>query len=274
VAEFVLNGLAFILIGLQLPIILGRLRALSVGELLVYAAAVTGAVVVIRLVWTFFGAYLPFAFAGVRSRERVPPWQSVAVTAWSGMYGAVSLAAALSTPSDVPGRDLVVFLAFSVILATLLLKGLSLPSLVRVLGLGGGDGGERHEEKLARFKALAAAEARLQELEDADWVHDGHVSYLRGYLTKRRRGIETRFGVTLVAPEDGTGRRFELADGTELEAQRERHESMRRLRLEVLSAERREVVRLRNQGAISDDVMHRIERDFDLEDLRLAEEPV
>jgi CPA1 family monovalent cation:H+ antiporter len=275
-AEFVLNGLAFILIGLQLPRILDGLSGRPMSDLLFYAAVVCAAVVAIRVVWTFPGAYLPFLVRRVRETERVPPWQNVALTAWSGMYGAVSLAAALSIPSTVSGgpnfggRDLVLFLAFSVILVTLLLKGFSLPVLLRALGMDGGDGGDRHEEKVARFKAIEAAERRLAEIEGQEWPVDGHVAYMRGYYTKRRKSVETRFGVVLA---DQDARRYVLAEEDVLADHRQRHDSMRRLKLELISAERLEIVRLRNQGAISDDVMHRIEHDLDLEDLRLAEAP-
>jgi CPA1 family monovalent cation:H+ antiporter len=210
----------------------------------------------------------------VRRRERVPPWQNVALTGWAGMYGAVSLAAALSVPSTLsggpvfPGRDLILFLTFSVILVTLVFKGMSLPVLVRALGAGGDDG-EVHEEKIARFKAIAAAEMRLEEIEGAEWAHERHIAYMRGYYTKRRKVIETTFGVR----RDEETHRYTLAEEQVVADQRERQASMRRLKLELIAAERIEVVRLRNQGAISDGVMHRLERDLDLEDLRLAEAP-
>jgi CPA1 family monovalent cation:H+ antiporter len=279
-SEFIFNGLAFILIGLQLPLILSGLRGRPIGDLLVYAVLICLAVVVIRVLWTFPGAYLPFLFRRVRRRERLPPWRSVTLTSWAGMSGAVSLAAALSVPVAVSGgpyfggRDLILFLVFGVILFTLVVKGMTLPVLTRALGLAGGDGGDLHEEKIARFKIIAAAERRLDEmveLDGEDWIEGSHVGWIRGHFAKQRRLVETRFGVVVNGSGPGSMVR---ADEEVTAAHRVKHEHMRRLRIELTTAERAELVRLRNQGAISDGVMHRIEHDLDLEDLLLAQAPI
>ncbi|HEX4213465.1 MAG TPA: cation:proton antiporter [Candidatus Dormibacteraeota bacterium] len=279
-SEFIFNGLAFILIGLQLPLILSGLRGRPIGDLLVYAVLICLAVVVIRVLWTFPGAYLPFLFRRVRRRERLPPWRSVTLTSWAGMSGAVSLAAALSVPVAVSGgpyfggRDLILFLVFGVILFTLVVKGMTLPVLTRALGLAGGDGGDLHEEKIARFKIIAAAERRLDEmveLDGEDWIEGSHVGWIRGHFAKQRRLVETRFGVVVNGSGPGSMVR---ADEEVTAAHRVKHEHIRRLRIELTTAERAELVRLRNQGAISDGVMHRIEHDLDLEDLLLAQAPI
>lgn len=274
-AVFVLNGLAFILIGLQLPSTLQGLNGRPVLDLVAVCVAVALAVIVIRIIWTFPGAYLPFLFPRVRRRERLPPWQNVSVTAWSGMRGVVSLAAALAVPAIpgtalLSGRDLVILLTFSVILVTLVLQGLSLPLLMRVLGLTG-DGSDRHEEKVARLRSIAAAEARLEEVAGEGWADQAQLAYLQGYYRKRRLGVETRFGI-LRHEHDPNGHSH--PDGADhLADHQRREESMRRLRLEMIAAERGELVRLRDAGAIGDDVLHRVERDLDLEQLHLGEAP-
>lgn len=281
-SEFIFNGLAFILIGLQLPLILAGLRGRPASDLLLYALLICLAVVVIRVIWTFPGAYLPFLSPRVRRQERFPRWQAVTLISWAGMSGAVSLAAALSVPTSVSGgpnfvgRDLILFLVFGVILFTLVVKGLTLPVLTRALGLAGGDGGDIHEEKIARFKIIAAAERRLDELieldgGEEDLIQGHHVTWIRGHFTKQRKLVETRFGVTVSGSGPGSMVR---ADEEVATAHRAKVERMRRLRVELIGAERAELVRLRNQGAISDGVMHRIEHDLDLEDLQLAQAPV
>lgn len=143
--EFLLNGLIFILVGFALRDILDNLSGEhSPDELAVYAAAVVGAVVAARLAWMFPGAYGPrwcdrYLFG--RTDVVYPPWQNVTVVGWTGMRGVVSLAAALSLPlltedkKPFPGRDLIQFLTFCVIFATLVGQGLTLPLLIRGLGV-------------------------------------------------------------------------------------------------------------------------------------------
>src|SRR5918997_1773898 len=142
VVVFLLNGLAFILIGLQLPRVLAGLQdqQYSTGELLWYAAAVSLAVIAVRVLWIFPATYLPrVAFRSIRERDPSPPWRNIVVISWAGMRGVISLAAALALPlqtvsgAPFPQRDLILFLTFSVILETLAVKGLSLPVLIRAL---------------------------------------------------------------------------------------------------------------------------------------------
>jgi CPA1 family monovalent cation:H+ antiporter len=173
-----------------------------------------------------------------------------------GMRGAVSLAAALALPLETdaglpfPGRELIIFLAFTVILGTLVLQGLTLPALIERLGLED-DGVELKEDTKARILAAEAALQRLEELVEEDWVREDTAERMRGLYNFRR----TRFAA-----------RFDGADDGGIE---ERSMNYQRLRRELLEAERREIVSLRRQGRISDDVMRAVERDLDLEDQRL-----
>ena len=272
---FVLNGLVFVLIGLQLPGILSGLAGWSPAQLVAYAAVISLAVIVIRFLWVFPATYLPRFLSGrLRRRDPYPGWRNVVVVSWTGMRGVVSLAAALSLPLTVagggpfPGRDLILFLTFSVILATLVVQGLSLPPLMRWLGVGDDGEAARQEEAGARVQAIEAALGRLDELALQEWTRDDGVDYMRYYYGKRRRVVDAQFGrVDHEHPEDG----HQHEPGRDhAEQHRERLDGMNRLKQEMLSAERAMVIRLRNQGTIGDEVMHRIERDLDLEEVRLA----
>jgi CPA1 family monovalent cation:H+ antiporter len=248
---YVVNGLLFVLVGLQLRQIVDALSGTSWGELIADAAIVSAAVIVLRLVWVPIGTYLPrLLFRRIRERDPYPPWQQPAMIAWTGIRGAVSLAAALALPTDFPHRDLVVFLTFAVILVTLVGQGLTLPALIRVLRLEDDDLAAREDAK-ARIKAAEAALARLEELVGEDWVFDDTAERLRGQYRFR----SDRFRARLDDGDDG--------------AIEDRSARYQRLRRELLEAERQAVLALRNAGVIDDAVMRRVQRDLDLEDARL-----
>lgn len=257
VTVFFLNSFLFVLIGLQLPRIVDDLSGRSAGQLALYAAAVSGAVIAARLLAGPIVAYVPrFLFASIRERDPYPPWQQVTLVAWSGMRGAVSLAAALALPlttdagTPFPDRELIVFLTFSAILTTLLLQGLTLPLLIRWLDVHD-DAAVRQESK-ARLKAAKAALRRLDELREEEWTRDETIDRMRGMYEYRTRRFRARFDDS----EDGEG----------YEARSEVYQRMVR---EVLQAERTTIVEMHNAGVISAETMHRIERDLDLEDSRL-----
>jgi monovalent cation/hydrogen antiporter len=254
---FLLNAVLFVLVGLQLNIVLDALGGYSVGSLFGYAAAVCGVVVGLRILWGLTMVYPLRAIdrrRGVVTRRTSPRERFVA--AWSGMRGAVSLAAALAIPFHIdsgapfPQRELIIFLTFSVILVTLVGQGLTLPLLLRRLDVGD-DGAERQEEIAARIGAADAALDRLEELGEEDWTLDDTIDRLRGLYGYRRR----RFAAQAGEVED---------DGYE-----DRSFSYQRLMRELLEAQRRALVRLRNEGEISSDTMRRVEHDLDLEDSRL-----
>jgi CPA1 family monovalent cation:H+ antiporter len=255
--SFLLNALLFGLVGLQLRPILDQLHGNSWQELVGYAALVWVVVVGARFVYGFPAAYVPrWLSRGLRERDPTPPWQFITFISWAGMRGGITLAAALAIPLTVdgggafPDRSLVVFLAFSVVLSTLVIQGLTLPAVVRLLRLERDDLDEREDAK-ARIHAVDAGLARLEELVDEDWVRDDTAERVRGAYNFRR----TRFGARL----DGSDE-----DGIEMRSQ-----DYQRLRRELLTAERAAVVALRNEGKISEDVMQRVTRDLDLEDSRL-----
>jgi Na+/H+ antiporter len=257
ILTFLLNALLFGLVGLQLRPILDSLQGRSAGSLIAAGAVVSAAVIITRLVWIFPATYLPRRlWRRIRERDPYPPWQHPTLLGWAGLRGAVSLAAALALPLTVdsgerfPDRSYVIYLAFCVILATLVLQGLSLPAVIRVLRLED-DGVSAKEETKARILAAEAALGRLEELAGEDWVRDDTAERMRGAYRFRA----SRFAA-----------RFDDEDDGMLE---ERSQSYQRLRRELLDAERQAVQELRRQGRINDDVMNRVQRDLDLEDARL-----
>jgi monovalent cation/hydrogen antiporter len=257
VLVYLLNAVLFVLVGLQLHPILTGVSGSSAAVLLGQAALVSAVVIAVRIVWGFSVPYL------VRALDRRPAQRARRVGArerlvasWSGMRGAVSLAAALALPLETstgqpfPQRNLIIFVTFGVIFATLVLQGLSLPWLIRRLGLHRDDS-EEQEELRGRLRATDAALTRLEELAVQEWTRGDTVQRMRGLYQFRRRRLKARAGY--------------LAD----DGVQDRSLAYQRLVRELLEAQRREIVRLRNQGQISNEVMHRIERDLDLEDSRL-----
>jgi len=256
---FLLNGLVFALIGLQLGGIVEQLSddRYSVAQLVLYAALVSLAVISSRFLWVFPATYFPrWISRRVRGRDPYPSPRNMTVVAWTGMRGVISLAAALALPlttgagAPFPERDLILFLTFCVILATLVVQGLSLPALIRALGLED-DGSAEREETKGRIKVAAAALDRIDELVEEEWVREDTAERVRGMYNYRRNRFVARF--------DGD-------DGDGLE---ERSADYQRLTRELLRAQRKELIRLRNEGKIGDEAMHRIERDLDHEEIRL-----
>jgi monovalent cation/hydrogen antiporter len=251
IVQYLLNALLFVLVGLQLPVVLDALEGVSPSRLLGYAALVSLTVIVLRFAWVFAVLYAP-----KRIVRRMSDWRGAVFISWAGMRGAVSLAAALALPFQTdggeafPGRDLIVFLTFAVILATLVGQGLTLPLVIRTLRLED-DGLEEREDAKARIKAAEAALARLEELVEEDWVRDDTVERIRGSYRFRT----TRFRARLDDGDDG--------------AVESRSQDYQRLRRELFEAERTALVELRRSGAISNDVWMRVARDLDLEDERL-----
>jgi Na+/H+ antiporter len=258
IVTFMLNALLFTLIGLQLPGILDELDAYSTGDLLWWAVAIWLTVVLARALWVYPAAWLPRRlFRRIRERDPMPTPAALALISWTGMRGAVSLAAALAIPlttgagEPFPGRDLILFLTFAVIFGTLVVQGLTLPAVIRLLRLE--DDGEEEGRELAqaRIYAAQAAIARLEELSGEDWVREDTAVRVRGGYDFR----QNRFAAWLDGGDDGS-----------IEA---RSLDFQRLRRELLAAERAAVHQLRRAGEISDEVARRVERDLDLEDARL-----
>jgi Na+/H+ antiporter len=258
---FLLNAVLFILIGLQLPLIVDGLDNRGTWQVVGYAAVVSASVIGMRFVWLFTMPYVIRALdrRPAQRQRRVGARQRI-VGAWAGMRGAVSLAAALALPlkthagAPLPDRDLVLFITFALILVSIVGQGLTLPLLIRRLGVRADAAEEEAEEARARARASSAALERLDELEadGTDWIRDDTMQRARGLHDFRRRRFKARAGL------------IDDADGIE-----DRSQDYQRLMVELLGAQRRALLEMRNSGEISNEVMHRVERDLDLEETRL-----
>jgi CPA1 family monovalent cation:H+ antiporter len=257
---FLLNGFAFLLIGLTLPDVLDGLGGYPTSELVWLAVLVVLTVVVARFVWVYPATYLPrWLVPSIRAKDPAPPPTMPFVVGWAGMRGAVSLAAALGLPFGFPQRDLIQFLTFAVIIATLVGQGLTLPLVLRWLGLRA-DGEEHREEAIARKAANDAALARLDGLLDEWPDHRPLIEHIAEDYRHR------------LVHQPGGGVDDERADGLgPSEADMERREHLAIL-AKVIGAEREAVIGLRDAGIVSDDVLRRVERELDLEELRLQAE--
>src|SRR6266699_3724289 len=261
VVVFVLEGLIFIITGLALRPILAGWSGPFARDLLSGAVLVSVTIIVARFVWVFPAAYVPrFLSARVRKRDPYPPWQFPAVVSWAGLRGAESLVLAAAIPTmtaagtPFPGRDLVIAITFVVIVVTLLGQGFTLAPLMRWLGVRETGEEERREEIAARIEASEAALARLEELATDSCMHPDARSHSRDRYRLRTRHLHGHADGVLDGP---------------IEAK-----SIAQLRLarELLAVERRQLIRLRDNGAIGDAVMRRIQRDLDYEELMLHHE--
>ena len=252
---FILEGISFILIGLGLRPVLGALTGRSLSMLVGQAALVCAVVILIRIVWVFSAGALS---RSLRTRPGQAGWRNHAVVAWAGMRGVVSLAAALALPlrtdtgAPFPQRDLLIFLSSSVILVTLVGQGLTLPPLIRKLDV------VEPAERAAREEAetrLRLARAALERLNDLELELDLPDEYVEGLRQRYQRIVD----------------RYSAGPGEAAEADDERlRQIMRDVQLELLAAERAELLRIRVEHGLSQQVYRRLSHDLDIEELRLS----
>jgi CPA1 family monovalent cation:H+ antiporter len=247
------------LIGLQLP---GAVRALHVlpwHELLIDVALLGGVVILTRIVWVFPAAILPRKlFARIRARDPMPPLRNIAVVAWCGMRGVVSLAAALAIPHVLPdgrpfpGRDLILFFTFCIILITLVGQGLSLPWLIRRLKVKTGQGDETQERE-ARKAAAHAALARIEKIAADERFSPEAVGVVEAIYQERLHHLGD-----------------ELAETLGWSPALQRSIETRRLRQIAVEAERRQLIAMHREHKVSKELLHRLEHELDLEETRLS----
>ena len=254
---FILNGLVFVLIGLQLPHVLAGIRDYRLTSLLLFGALFSGLVILLRLIWIFPGAFLANRIRQKILHQNVafPSLRTLLVTGWTGMRGVISLAAAIALPealengNPLPQRDLIIFLAFSIIFVTLVLQGLTLPFVVRLLKIGEGSGGKDprdKEEESARREMLLSALSHLERTraEDASEFREIYDDLTGHYQHK----------LAVVSGEEDPEHALSPAH-------RERHAGILR---DLLRVERQTVIRLRDQGRINDETLRQLEYELDL----------
>lgn len=253
IVVFLINGLVFVLIGLELPVVV-RSAGDALWGYLVIALLVSLTVIVVRMVWVVPATYLPrIMSARLRERDPSPPWQAVFVIGYSGMRGTVSIAAALAVPvvgasaEPFPGRELLLLTAFVVVFVTLVGQGLTLPWIIERLGLREDGRAVDEEEDHARETATRAALDRLEGLAQ-EWP--GHLPLIN-QLRERYEHANQHIGAST----------DEAADTELIEHRKIRHG--------LIEAQRMSLIEMRDRGEISDEVQRRVERDLDLEELRM-----
>ena len=255
--SFILNGFVFVLVGLQLPQVLNGIRDHSHPELLLYGALFSALLILLRLVWIFPGASLAHLIRKHLLHQSMHMFtvRQALIVGWTGMRGVISLAAAIALPQTLGDRpfaqrNLIVFLAFSVILVTLVLQGLTLPAVIRALGLAG-DSAVDSEEKEARRLILEAALARLEQIRSQD----------RSEFADVYNDLAHHYRHRLATVSEGEG-----LDKDSISAKYARSNDISR---DLLNVERRTAVQLRNQRRISDEVLRQLERELDLSEAQL-----
>lgn len=250
---FVLNGAVFILIGLQLPYILADIPSIGLGRLILHGLLLSAVVILLRMVWMYPGAYIA---TWIRHRffhqpDPYPKPRAIFVAGWTGMRGVVALAAAISLPetlkngSPFPQRDVIIFLTYCVIFVTLVLQGLTLPPLIRFLGLAKPPG-RNQEEVHARRETIQAALAYLEHARETDRsefgpVYDDLVRLQLGRLTMLQ---------TDAKEEGGYGS--------------DNYQKFIEVTRTVLALQRAALLKLRNEDQINDEVLRRLETELDL----------
>jgi CPA1 family monovalent cation:H+ antiporter len=260
VVVFVLEGLIFILTGLELRSILESLTSSQWLLLAKSAGFVSVAVIVARFAWVYPAGYLRWIAAWVRTREPLPRWRSLALSSWAGLRGGESLVLAAAIPAvtdagtPFPGRNAIIAITYAVILVTLIGQGFTLGPLLRLLGNQETGEDDRREEMAARLRVSQAALVRLEELAGVDWVHPETLARTRGRYDHVARRVRTAAD----AVADGPRERVSASD--------------RRLLREIIGAQRLELIRTRDEGEISDAVMRRVQRELDLQELLLNDD--
>ncbi|WP_031529335.1 Na+/H+ antiporter [Dyadobacter crusticola] len=254
---FLLNGIVFILIGLQLPEVMLGLDCYTVTEVISYAVIISVLTIMIRIIWVFPATYLPrMLFRSIREGEPRPKWQPVFIVAWSGMRGVVSLASALAIPLTISGaafphRNLFLFITFVVILFTLVLQGLSLPLIIRWLKIE--DDGENMEEQNAMMNSRLATVS----LDYMKSNYDGEIAEFEPFRLLKERYEKI----------------IEMADSKFLHSNDDSNRSAirkyRKMLLEIIEVKRGEIIKLRRERACADELIRIKERELDLEEARL-----
>ncbi len=243
--QFLLENTVFLVIGLQFRRIVDEALStdLPTSTIVASCVGVTLTVMVVRPLWVFPATYLPRLIPSIAARDPNPPWTYPAAVSWAGMRGVVTLAAAFVIPVDVEQRAVLVLIALVVVGATLLVQGSTLPWVLRHLGVTGPDPAEDAlVEATARQRATAAGLARLDEV--ADGEPDAVVDRLRLVAAQRSESAWERLGGGAETPS-----------GT-----------YKRLRLEMIEAERAELIRLRDEGNVPDDILRRVLAQIDIEE--------
>ena len=255
---FILNGMVFILIGLQLPVIIKDLDGFTLGQATGFGMAISLLVVVVRMIWIFPAAYLPYYLSKrIRKKETLPHWKAVVLAGWSGMRGVVSLAAALALPLTMtngtafPFRNTILFITFCVILMTLVVQGLTLPMLIKFFKIPDPDNLEEEEKKLRMYLSYSAIEFIESNYAQEDATRDA-LHHIKTKFEKRIDQIQRRMvAADLSHHSEDVFREFN------------------KLQLHMIDFERKELKTMRRKNQNSEEVLRKLEYELDLEEAAL-----
>jgi CPA1 family monovalent cation:H+ antiporter len=262
---FVLNGLVFILIGLELPVVVSGLGSYALPQAVLYALIISVIVILIRLVWMYPAAFVPrWLSHRIRTSETSPGWQGTLILGWAGMRGVVSLASALSVPllldngQPFPQRNLILFITFSVILVTLVFQGLTLPWLIRLTGVAG------LEERMPAEDQEAGIRLRLRRVALAHLARhyqtDIQANELIAALQQRMQAEAQRTGNLLEALDNDDNKRRAL-------------QRYHQVLLDVLRVQREELFVLRHEDTFEEEMLRHQEAQLDLDEAKISHMP-
>jgi CPA1 family monovalent cation:H+ antiporter len=260
--QFLLESLIFMMVGLELRDVVKSLQSFSLGTLLLYSALLLLVLIATRLLYTFFAVFMIRTwrahFRGIK-----PRWKDAVFMGWAGMRGGDSMVIALALPLSIgagrafPARDLIIFLTFAAILGTLVLQGFTLVPLLKALKLGPDEEDDREEAK-ARHAAAHAGLRKLDQLSRGEGVDTAVLNHLRVKSEATLQQWANRDQEASATEHGPEGKKAEL------------HAlHYRALRTEMIQAEREEIISMRDEDDINDDVMRKIQRDLDLEAMLL-----
>lgn len=255
---FIINGFIFTIIGLELPVILKNIGPYSTTSLILYGSLISLVVILARLVWVFPAAYLPRRlFPGIAKKDPMPPWRMLIIVGWSGMRGIISLAAALSIPLQLspniafPQRDLILFLTYCVIVATLILPTITLPFLLRYFKLPDDSEELIKEEIVIRIRALDAAIDHLSEIARKGHISQDIIKQFHDDILQRK---ETLSSALYETPYSTLSKEYFTT---------------KKLALGLVKAERRALLEMRKKGELHDEIFHKLLDEIDLEEVRI-----
>jgi Na+/H+ antiporter len=257
----ILNGLVFILIGLELPVIISGLEGYSLREACVYGLIISALVIALRIVWIYTATYIPPWLSGKTKGEPTPGWKGPLVMGWAGMRGVVSLAAALSIPITTAGglafphRNLIIFITFVVILITLVFQGLTLPLLIRKIKIEEIDPQipEEQQEAAIRLRLLKVSIERID-------LEYGEELEKTGLLSSLKKEMENAL--------QHSSKRLESMECEEMETAEMK--VYKKVLKDLYRLQRNELHQIRREKEFSDEVIREQEMQIDLSDTKIT----
>jgi len=254
---FIINGFAFTLLGLELPWVLKSLTSYSAVSLVFYVVAITITVILTRLLWVYPAAYLPRKLVpSIVKKDPMPVWQMLFTLGWTGMRGIVSLAAALAIPLEMapgvafPHRDLLIFLTYFVVVATLIMPSISLPFLIKIFNLSDAPQIKMQQEAYARMKSLEGVLEKIAEIVRNEKIPSYLFDEFKTQIQRRIEIIQTQLQANPYSTLNSE------------------YFAIKKLTMAAIESEKETLIKLRKSGEIQDEIFHLLLDELDLEEMR------